>query len=183
MNYQKHYNLLIERAKHRQLKCYCESHHILPICVGGKGTEEVLLTPEEHYLAHQLLVKIHPNNNKLVYALNMMTVSSNTVIRSNKSYGWIRRKYSNLMIGNKRGLGNKNVKGKTWRWSKNKDRPEKILKKRSGSIWITNGISNKWINKTDPIPSGYWRGRKFSEKMAKAALENARIGRKVRTGK
>jgi hypothetical protein len=94
MNYQKHYNLLMNRAKHRKLEGYCESHHILPICMGGEGTEEVILTPEEHYVAHQLLVKIYPNNFELVYAANMMTVSGIGQVRSNKKYGWLKRKFS-----------------------------------------------------------------------------------------
>ena len=88
MNYTKHYNLLMERARHRTLEVYCESHHILPICMGGKGTEEVLLTPEEHFVAHQLLVKMYPGNSKLIYAANMQ---GNT---NNKKYGWLRRKFS-----------------------------------------------------------------------------------------
>ena len=73
MNYQKHYNKLINRARSRILDYYCESHHIVPVCMGGKGTEEVLLTPEEHYVAHQLLVKMYPNNSRLIYAANMMS--------------------------------------------------------------------------------------------------------------
>ncbi len=50
----------------------------------------VLLTAEEHYVAHQLLVKIYPQNNKLIYAVNMMSITRS----NNKTYGWLRRKHS-----------------------------------------------------------------------------------------
>jgi len=30
-----------------------------------------------------------------------------------------------------------------------------------GTLWVTNGFENKKIRKTDPIPEGYWRGRKL----------------------
>ena len=94
MNYQKHYDSLMNRAKNRLLEGYCETHHIIPRCMGGTDdpTNLVDLTAEEHYVAHQLLVKIYPHNSKLVYAANMMTVSSHVNVRNNKLYGWIRKK-------------------------------------------------------------------------------------------
>lgn len=100
MNYLKIYNQLIERAQNRQLQCYCEIHHIIPKCIGGSDDpiNLISLTPEEHYLAHQLLIKIHPDNHLLLYAAQMMTVSNKnikSVIRTqNKLYGWIKRKVS-----------------------------------------------------------------------------------------
>lgn len=53
------------------------------------------LPPREHFFAHQLLVKIYPNNHKLVYALNMMCVGGirSGHFRSSKRYGWIREKF------------------------------------------------------------------------------------------
>lgn len=91
MNYHAHYDKLIERARTRLLEGYGEWHHILPSCLGGSDDPENLvhLTAEEHYVAHQLLVKMHPSSYKLVYAANMMTVGR----RSNKQYGWLRRKW------------------------------------------------------------------------------------------
>lgn len=92
MNYEKIYESLIERARHRRLDGYKERHHIVPKCQGGLDTIDNLvdLTAEEHYLAHQLLVKIYPLNDKLVYAASMM-ISARP---SNKLYGWIRRRVS-----------------------------------------------------------------------------------------
>jgi hypothetical protein len=61
--------------------------------VGGTDDKNNLaaLTVEEHYLAHQLLVKLHPNNHKLIRAVHMMTVNSKYTRRSNKTFGWFRR--------------------------------------------------------------------------------------------
>ena len=62
-----------------------------------------VLTAEEHYVAHQLLVKIYPEVPKLVYAARMMTVSSIKNKRSNKVYGWLKKKWatehSKRMVG------------------------------------------------------------------------------------
>jgi|688.fasta_scaffold518993_1 hypothetical protein len=104
MNYQKHYDALIERAKNRLLEGYCERHHIIPRCMGGNNAANNLvdLTAEEHYVAHQLLVKIYPDNSKLVYAAHMMTVaprSSGSFIRNNKQYQWIRKKMAEIYAG------------------------------------------------------------------------------------
>lgn len=98
MNYQKHYDLLVNRAKNCLLEGYTERHHIIPRCIGGTDEEInlVLLTPEEHYVAHQLLIKIYPDKLKLIHAAKMMTVGKN---RNNKLYGWLKRKISEDMKG------------------------------------------------------------------------------------
>lgn len=102
MNYQKHYNLLIERARNRILEGYQEKHHIVPRCMGGTNDPEniVALTAEEHYVAHQLLVKMYPNNHGLAYSLIRMSAidpkSLFVVGRSNKTYGWVRRKFAQI---------------------------------------------------------------------------------------
>jgi hypothetical protein len=98
MDYKKHYDLLIERAKTRQLAGYTEKHHILPKCMGGtnKKSNIVKLTPEEHYLAHQLLVKMHPQNELLIYAAHKMTINSTNTNRTNKEYGWLKRYHQKI---------------------------------------------------------------------------------------
>jgi hypothetical protein len=95
MNYEKHYNLLITRAQNRKLTGYSELHHIIPKCLGGKDavTNLVALTAPEHFLAHQLLVKIYPGNRDLILAVHMMTVSTakfSGARSKNKRFGWIR---------------------------------------------------------------------------------------------
>lgn len=96
MNYHKIYENLIEKAKNRLLEGYQERHHIIPKCMGGSNDRENLvgLTPEEHFLAHQLLVKMYPNNDKLIYACQSMIYHDSKNRINNKMYGWIRRKHS-----------------------------------------------------------------------------------------
>lgn len=69
MNYKLHYDKLIKRANNRILDCYTECHHIIPRCMGGNEdlNNLVNLLPEEHFVAHQLLIKIYPDQPKLVY--------------------------------------------------------------------------------------------------------------------
>lgn len=95
MDYKKHYDKLIEKASSRILLEYHESHHIVPRCIGGTDDPSnlVKLTPEEHYLAHLLLVKIHPGNPRLASAAMMMCAKR----KGNKVYGWLRRKHAEAM--------------------------------------------------------------------------------------
>jgi len=104
MNYQRHYDRLIERARVRELCGYSERHHVLPRCLGGANEvcNLVRLTPEEHYVAHQLLVKIHPDNGSLLWAAKQM--SRNRPGRQNKLYGWLRRKFSVMNSRHMKGL-------------------------------------------------------------------------------
>ena len=116
MNYEKHYNTLIERAKEREefTEGYYERHHIIPRCLGGTDDEcnLVYLTPEEHYVAHQLLVKMYPDENGLVYAANMMVLNGTYHQRNNKRYGWLKRKYHLIC---KQRVGEKNGSyGRRW---------------------------------------------------------------------
>jgi hypothetical protein len=76
------------------LEGYVEKHHIVPRCMGGTDDPEnlVQLTPEEHYLAHQLLIKIYPDVRGLASATQLMTVHHTDSRTTNKLFGWIRRK-------------------------------------------------------------------------------------------
>ena len=107
MDYQRIYNNLTAKD---MIADYTEKHHIIPDCFfitrnrkGPKGWLEgnpndhsniVRLTPEAHYLAHLLLVKIYPEHAGLVFAVHRMTSGK---YRNNKMYGWIRRKYSEAL--------------------------------------------------------------------------------------
>lgn len=101
MDYNNHYTRLIDRAKNRKLTGYAEKHHIIPRCLGG-GDDVVnitKLTAREHFIAHLLLIKIHPNNIKLIFALNMMCCKSwaNTHRTHNRMYGWLREEFAKSM--------------------------------------------------------------------------------------
>jgi hypothetical protein len=93
MNYKNHYDKLIARAKDRELIGYSEKHHIIPKCIGGTNDNDniIKLTAEEHYVAHQLLVKIYPDNVKLKYALHTMSIGPRGQRSNNKRFGWIRK--------------------------------------------------------------------------------------------
>jgi hypothetical protein len=142
MNYKKHYNRLCERAKQRNLDCYVESHHVVPKCLGGDESNDnlVKLTPEEHYVAHQLLVKIHPDHKGLVWAaLQMSGHSTHTGRANNKLYGWLRRKYQQIA---KQRTGEKNGSyGRHWYYH-----PETL-----DNIKCLKG----------EVPEGYIKGRKI----------------------
>jgi hypothetical protein len=76
----------------------------------------VNLTPEEHYICHLLLVKIFPNNIRLVRAAMFMMSCNTYQQRNNKLYGWLKSKYSNHMKGPNNptklnGPWNKGIKG------------------------------------------------------------------------
>ena len=96
MNYQRIYDQLIDRAKREdRVKekdgVYYERHHIIPKYLGGEGKTSqwrthsniVLLTAREHFLAHILLVEIHPKEYKLKHAAwQMVFRHSDTQARS-----------------------------------------------------------------------------------------------------
>lgn len=101
MNYKKHYEKLISKARNRSIlkSEYSEVHHIIPKCMGGDDSKDNLISlfPEEHLVAHLLLVKIYSDNQKLIYAANMMT---NFHSIDNKKYAWVRKQISNSMKEN-----------------------------------------------------------------------------------
>lgn len=149
MNYIKHYDVLVTRGKTRKLSDqYLERHHIIPKCLGGSDDIEniSLLTPEEHYTAHLLLVKIYPNEKKLVFAAVMMNTTSkfhnDGIGRSNKLYGWLKRKYLTLC---KQRVGEKNGSFGT-KWISNPDTGEsiKILKNEELPIGFLLGRNLIW---------------------------------------
>lgn len=101
MNYKKYYEKLISKARNRSIlkSEYSEVHHIIPKCMGGDDSKDNLISlfPEEHLVAHLLLVKIYSDNQKLIYAANMMT---NFHSIDNKKYAWVRKQISNSMKEN-----------------------------------------------------------------------------------
>jgi hypothetical protein len=112
VNYKAYYDRLILKARSRtELLGYSERHHVTPKCLGG-GDEPfnlVNLTPEEHYVAHQLLVKMNPEHLGISYAAMLMSrVGKGKGRVNNKRYSWLKTRYSvlqsqkmaNEMIGN-----------------------------------------------------------------------------------
>ena len=158
MNYKKIYDNLIEKAKNRILDGYKESHHIIPRCLGGSNDKEnmVNLTPEEHYVAHQLLVKIHPKNYSLIQAASMMIANR----PSNKMYGWLKRRHAEAMRHSQLGKNNSQY----------------------GTKWIHNKKTkeSKKISKTLAIPEGWNEGRYKEVKVANCIYCNAQYVKKTK---
>jgi hypothetical protein len=112
MDYQKIYTQLIERAKIRQLEGYIEKHHIVPKCVGGNNNNDnlVKLTAREHFICHQLLCEIYPNNKSLKYALYLMNIGKRKYKDANyqissRVYSRLKVEHSLLMKGNQNCVG------------------------------------------------------------------------------
>lgn len=142
MNYQKIYDSLIERGKNRTIDGYSERHHILPRCMGGGDEKENLvdLTPEEHFLAHVLLVKLHPEQFKLILAAQMMCSPIRGGGRPRRVlYGWLKRLHSEHM--SRQNSGEKNPQ--------------------FGRVWISNLEDRKstLIPAMEEIPEGWVKGR------------------------
>ena len=149
MDYVKLYDKLVTMAKNRTLSLgYYEEHHIVPKCMGGTNDVDnlVFLSAREHFIAHQLLIKIYPNNYSLIKAANMMCCfSTNQINRSyNKRYEWLRIKMSQAMKISGKGLNNSQF----------------------GTVWIYDEASqtNKKVDKISVnsyIEEGWKRGRKL----------------------
>jgi len=101
MNYYKIYDRLIDRAKDRLLNIdvYVEKHHIKPKCLGGsdKNSNIVTLTAREHFIAHQLLLKIYPKHKGVVFGAFML--SKQGKVKSSRNYKWVREKFISLNRG------------------------------------------------------------------------------------
>lgn len=97
MDYSRHYTILVERARSRNIDGYVEQHHIIPRCMGGTDdcSNIVSLTAREHFLAHQLLVKMYPREGGLIAAVRFLT--ANNKVRNNRMYEWLRKRHSEAM--------------------------------------------------------------------------------------
>ncbi len=94
MDYHKIYIEIMERSADRIIDGYTEKHHIVPKCMGGddKPRNIAILTPQEHYVAHQLLVKMYPKHRGLAYAAMLMATDGRGNRVNNKLYGWIQQR-------------------------------------------------------------------------------------------
>ena len=112
--YKNTYKNLIDSRKYRglnkkNLSGYYEKHHIIPKCLGGtnKSDNLVLLTFREHVLAHQLLLKIYPDNKSLMKSVTRMLTCSiddcgkkiSKRIKSSREAEYLRELYSRSLSG------------------------------------------------------------------------------------
>lgn len=164
MNYEKIYYALIQKRRDIPLTkdkqdpsyVYCEWHHIIPRCCNGSNEKSnlVLLTAREHYIAHLLLRKMHPENQGLAYAIVMMHAKTKHLARN---FRFNSRLFA--LIKETSCIGYR--KGKF--------------------IRVTNGIEDWYQLATEPIPEGCHRGMSDQHKLNQS---KGCIGRKgTTTGK
>lgn len=118
MDYQKHYDRLIETRKSRESISgeYYENHHIIMKSMGGTNDSDNLikLTAREHFLAHWLLWKIHKNR-QTAYAFATFTSmfrgknhKNRPKITSSRGYAEAREAYSRIHSEKLKGQLNSN---------------------------------------------------------------------------
>lgn len=148
MNYGAHYLRLVERAQLRgKLDGYSERHHVVPRCLGGSDdpVNLVFLTAEEHYVAHQLLVKMNPGHYGLAYAAMLMTRKGRGFERvTNKHYSWLKIRFSKLKssLTSEQMKGNSNLKGKT-----HSGETKAKISEKSKAMWLNEEIRLKHVER------------------------------------
>jgi hypothetical protein len=104
--YEKMYFALMNKAEKRKRPFgYVEKHHPLPKCI-ELNDYTIVLTAQEHYLAHKWLAKMLPNNIKIQYACFCMAFvkNKNTQVRyeiSAEDYAELKKLGSELRTGKK----------------------------------------------------------------------------------
>lgn len=151
MNYQKVYDQLVQKNHVFSEGEYFETHHKIPVSLGGSDEESNLvnLTAREHYIAHLLLVKITEQSGdktahgKMLYAFNCMKWGRCNGKRSFKfnSRLYQRMKYQYSELRKRRMKTNDNpMHGKMW-------------------IYSLELKTSKLHDKSLPVPKGWFAGR------------------------
>ena len=202
MNYQRLYNLIIEKAKSenriRSKNRYYEAHHIIPKFIGGTGlvsqwkthSNIVLLTAREHYVCHWLLTRIYPNSKKAAYAFWMMTTGGNKYQEryrpSSRTYKEARDHYMNLdrtqsresrESKSKRMKGNTNMLGK----SHTLETIKKISESNKGKLRSEETKSRISVAKKGKV--SHRKGKKLSEEHKQKLRDVKRKEYKKRSSK
>jgi hypothetical protein len=146
MNYQKIYDQIIDRAKTRQIEeGYVEKHHIVPKCLGGNNSKSniVQLTAREHFICHQLLVEIYPNEPKLKHALFLMSIGKQKARNkhykiNNRTYERLKLEYALFLTGKKQSEKTKQKKSESMK---------KVWKNKTGEE-MTNKANKVWETRT-----------------------------------
>lgn len=140
--------------KTKETRHMIETHHIIMRSLGGSNDKSNLvnLTLREHYVMHELLVKVYEGTiyeATAIKAWNGMSRKMSNHIKSSRLYEQFRSRY-NQVAGQSNG----------------------------GKICITNGEQNKYIYPNEKIPDGWHKGMYRSDK----GLMNIKQGSKNRIG-
>lgn len=192
MNYQKHYDLLIEKAKTRILEGYVERHHIIPKCFGGSNEPENLvnLTAKEHFIAHLLLYKMQSSKRKRHQMLTAVVMMKGKHMKNSRLFEQARIDFSKMhsqsisgenhpMYGTSRTGEDNPFYGKTH----NEDTRKKLSEARSGMIvakdintgeklWVTmeEFESDRYVGITSGVSVADETKRKISEALKKKPI-------------
>lgn len=187
MDYRKHYNLLMEKAKKRTItdkNQYTEKHHIIPRSEGGTDEQKnlVILYPREHFIAHWLLYRENPTVSRS-YAFNMMSCNRNGTYKvSSRAYAEgveaAAKACSTLQKGRK-GI-NKDGKVKyvyeyelDMYYEKGWKKGGIQSKKQKGRFWSNNGAVEELSH---TLKEGWKRGRlKSNTQSKKAVSKNGKV--------
>jgi hypothetical protein len=182
VNYRKHYDLLIEKAKSRVVEksIYTEKHHIIPRSEGGldKSNNIVELYPREHFIAHWLLYRENPTLSR-GFAFNMM--SSNRLGKykpSSRAYAEGVQAAAKAQSENLKGrktILHPETKKKKLVWPYELDFYLELgytlgMKGNGvgkGRFWINNGVQEKYVKE---LEKGWKRGRLKSTTEGKKAI-------------
>lgn len=180
MDYYRIYTSLINKGKNRELSgdIYSEKHHIIPECMGGSNDESnlVKLTAKEHFVAHHLLWKIHPKNEKLFFAFKMMATASNHGKRKIKCtprlYEKLRKEHSSKMRNRPQEVLDKISKANKGRkqsaeWVEKRAKGMSLVRKsdeqkQQQSDMMKERIRSGWKPNTSGFISGQRKGQKHS---------------------
>jgi hypothetical protein len=139
---------------------YFEKHHIIPKSIGGTNEKLnlVLLTFREHFVCHRLLVKMTEGMNKTKMNFALYSMCRRKMKKhSSRQYELAKIAFKDAMKHHKM---SDETRAKISRASSNM--PKKSLEKRSikmkSYIWVTNGLEDKRVIKTD-IPENFYPGR------------------------
>lgn len=176
------YVRLVERAKNRVLDEYAESHHIVPRCMGGgdEALNLVRLTAEEHWVAHKLLVKMHPGERGLAFALLAMTMNNRGMRTCNKAFGWVRRLIAQALSESRKGVPRcPDMMAKIWAGNRGRVAPQHERERISSSLKgkPKSAEHNAKVGRKGRVSP--MTGRTHSEE-TKARMRAAAVGRKMK---
>lgn len=188
MDYIRHYNLLVEKARNRVVgkNIYTEKHHIIPRSEGGTDDERniVELYPREHFIAHWLLYRDNPESISRSFAFNMMSCDRRGTYKpSSRAYAEgveAAAKANRKNFTGRKAIGKDGKMKYVWPheldyylelgWKQN---PRKG-KLNSGRFWSNNGIEECF---SSTLQSGWIKGRlvKGTTKGKKAVSKDGKV--------
>lgn len=177
MDYKKHYEKLMEKAKFQTAEKFKTNyHHIQPKCVGGSDnrSNRIHLTHRQHFIAHLLLHKMFPDNVGLAKSVTIAGRKGGVKIRS--------RVYEQLMTVvrsderlKERGRNTIEAARRAfWNNPEAVARHKKIVAEHGKRIGPTIGLANLkgyWDNKTEELRANGRKGASTLNAMRYKCLE------------